>query len=35
MQSRAYTKVTEDGPQERVAYEISALTAQILQQEEE
>lgn len=29
MQSRGYTKVTEDGPQERIAYEISALTAQI------
>ena len=35
MQSRGYTKVTEDGPQERVAYEISALTAQILSQSEE
>ncbi len=28
LQSRNYTKVTEDGPQERTAYEISALTAQ-------
>ena len=35
MQSRGYTKVTEAGPQERVAYEISALTAQILSQSEE
>lgn len=35
MQSRGYTKVTEDGPQERIAYEISALTAQILTPEEE
>lgn len=30
-QSRSYTKLTEDGPQERTAYEISALTAQILE----
>ena len=30
LQSRTYTKQTENGPQERVAYEISALTAQIL-----
>ncbi len=29
LQSRIYTKLTEDGPQERTAYEISALTAQI------
>lgn len=29
LQSRIYTKVTEDGSQERTAYEISALTAQI------
>ena len=35
MQSRAYTKVTEDGPQERIAYEISALTAQVLEDIEE
>lgn len=35
MQSRGYTKVTEEGPQERVAYEISALTAQILSRSEE
>ncbi len=30
LQSRNYTKVTADGPQERTAYEISALTAEIL-----
>ncbi len=30
LQSRKYTKITEDGPQERTAYEISALTAEIL-----
>lgn len=29
MQSRIYTKLTEEGPQERTAYEISALTAEI------
>lgn len=29
LQSRTYTKVTENGPQERVAYEISALSAEI------
>lgn len=29
LQSRIYTKVTEEGAQERTAYEISALTAQI------
>lgn len=29
LQSRAYTKLTDDGPQERVAYEISALTARL------
>lgn len=28
LQSRIYTKITEDGPQERTAYEISALTAE-------
>lgn len=28
LQSRIYTKQTEDGPQERITYEISALTAQ-------
>ena len=31
LQSRIYTKLTEEGPQERTAYEISALTADILQ----
>ncbi|MBQ9148770.1 MAG: single-stranded DNA-binding protein [Oscillospiraceae bacterium] len=30
LQSRVYTKLTDDGPQERTAYEISALTAEIL-----
>ncbi len=30
LQSRVYTKLTPDGAQERVAYEISALTAEIL-----
>ena len=29
LQSRTYTKVTESGPEERVAYEISALSAEI------
>ena len=33
LQSRTYIKRTEDGQQERVAYEISALTAQILEQD--
>ena len=28
LQSRIYTKLTEDGPEERTAYEISALTAE-------
>ena len=30
LQSRVYTKVTETGSQERTAYEISALTAEVL-----
>lgn len=30
LQSRIYTKQTEDGPEQRTAYEISALTADIL-----
>lgn len=30
LQSRIYTKLTEDGSEQRVAYEISALTAQML-----
>ena len=33
LQSRKYIKHTEDGQKERVAYEISALSAQILEQE--
>ena len=33
LQSRIYTKLTEDGPEERTAYEISALTAEILEME--
>ncbi len=28
LQSRSYTKLTDDGPQQRTAYEISALTAE-------
>jgi single-stranded DNA-binding protein len=31
LQSRIYTKLTENGPEERTAYEISALTAEITQ----
>lgn len=31
LQSRTYTKHTEQGPEERVAYEISVLNAEILQ----
>ena len=31
LQSRVYTKLTENGPQERTAYEISALTAEALE----
>ena len=30
LQSRTYTKLTDEGPQERTAYEISALNAEIL-----
>jgi single-stranded DNA-binding protein len=30
LQSRNYTKVTDDGPQERIAYEISALTGEVI-----
>ena len=30
---RIYTKLTEDGPLERTAYEISALTAEVLEQQ--
>ena len=32
LQSRTYTKLTEEGPQERVAYEISALTAEFYEE---
>lgn len=35
LQSRVYTKLTEDGPIERTAYEISALSAEIVEQENE
>ena len=34
LQSRKYTKLTEDGPVERTAYEISALNAEIITQED-
>lgn len=34
MQSRNYTKITEDGPQTRTAYEVSALTASLLTEPE-
>lgn len=33
LQSRVYTKLTENGPQERTAYEISALTAELVQED--
>lgn len=33
LQSRTYTKRTEEGTEERIAYEISTLTAKILDQE--
>lgn len=33
LQSRIYTKLTETGPCERTAYEISALTAELLQED--
>lgn len=32
LQSRIYTKMTDEGPQERTAYEISALTAEIVEE---
>ena len=32
LQSRSYTKVTENGSEERTAYEISSLTAEILEE---
>ena len=31
LQSRTYTKITDDGPIERIAYEVSALSAEILE----
>ena len=34
LQSRQYTKLTEDGPTTRTAYEVSALTAQVLTEED-
>ena len=34
LQSRIYTKVTDNGTEERTAYEISALTAEILEDDE-
>lgn len=34
LQSRAYTKLTENGPEQRVAYEISALNAKALDDSE-
>lgn len=34
LQSRNYTKVTENGPEERTAYEISALNAEILEEDQ-
>ena len=34
LQSRIYTKMTDDGPEERTAYEISALSAEILETDE-
>ena len=33
LQSRIYTKLTQEGPQERTAYEISALTAEIIEED--
>lgn len=33
LQSRVYTKLTPDGPVEKTAYEISALTAQVVTEE--
>lgn len=33
LQSRVYTKLTENGPEERTAYEISALTAEIVEED--
>lgn len=33
LQSRIYTKLTEEGPEERTAYEVSALSAEILEEQ--
>lgn len=33
LQSRIYTKLTETGPEERTAYEISALTAEVIEED--
>lgn len=33
LQSRVYTKMTEEGPIERTAYEVSALTAEVLDED--
>ncbi len=33
LQSRIYTKLTDNGPQERTAYEVSALTAEIIEED--
>ena len=35
LQSRNYTKITDDGPQERTAYEISALNAELVEEDPE
>ena len=35
LQSRIYTKLTEEGAQERTAYEVSALTAEFPIHQEE
>ena len=34
LQSRSYTKLTENGPIQRITYEISALNAEVLEQNE-
>ena len=34
LQSRSYTKLTEGGPIQRITYEISALNAEVLEQQE-
>ena len=33
LQSRIYTKMTEDGPVQKTAYEISALTAEVIEED--